>query len=125
VYVSYNEDIIFAASSRKRLRGCLLSAVELECDKNGGLREVGAEAVFQEVADLAPLPLVDLGSLGRDSLEKSLQVNIVENSVADLGCLSRIPDPTFFPSRIRTVSIPDPGSSSKNLCILTPKKAKK
>ncbi len=73
----YNKGIIFAASSRKRLRGCLLSAVELECDKNGGLREVGAEAIFQEVADLA-LPLVDLGSLGRDSLEKSLQVNILE-----------------------------------------------
>jgi hypothetical protein len=38
-----------------------------------------------------------------------------------------IPDPgsDFFPSRIRTVSIPDPGSSSKNLSILTPKKAKK
>ncbi len=36
------------------------------------------------------------------------------------GCgmfLPRIPDPTFFypGSRIRTVSIPDPGSSSKNL----------
>jgi hypothetical protein len=38
-----------------------------------------------------------------------------------------IPDPgsDFFPSRIRTVSIPDPGSSSKILSILTPKKAKK
>ncbi len=37
-----------------------------------------------------------------------------------------IPDPTFFHpgSRIRTVSIPDPGSS-KNLSILTPNKAKK
>ena len=37
-----------------------------------------------------------------------------------------IPDLTFFHhgSRIRTVSIPDPGSS-KNLSILTPKKAKK
>ncbi len=37
-----------------------------------------------------------------------------------------IPDPgsDFFPSRIRTVSIPDPGSSSKNLSILTPKKPK-
>jgi hypothetical protein len=37
---------------------------------------------------------------------------------------SRIPDPTFYHpgSRIRTVSIPDPGSS---LSILTPKKAKK
>ncbi len=42
------------------------------------------------------------------------------------ACLSRIPDPTFFHpgSRIRTVSIPDPGSS-KNFSILTPKKAKK
>jgi hypothetical protein len=48
-------------------------------------------------------------------------------SVADPVCLSRIPDPTFFHpgSRIRTVSIPDPGSSSKNLSILTLKKAKK
>ncbi len=38
-----------------------------------------------------------------------------------------IPDPgsDFFPSRIRTVSIPDPGSASKNLSILTPKKPKK
>jgi hypothetical protein len=37
-----------------------------------------------------------------------------------------IPDPTFFhlESRIRTVSIPDPGSLSKNLSILTQKKAK-
>jgi hypothetical protein len=48
-------------------------------------------------------------------------------SVADPGCLSRIPDPTFFHpgSRIRSVSITDPGSSSKNLSILTPKKPKK
>ncbi len=59
---------------------------------------------------------------------------MVFDSVADPGCLSRIPDPgsDFFPSRIpdpgsqiRTVSIPDPGSSSKNLSILTPKKALK
>ncbi len=52
---------------------------------------------------------------------------VVSFSVADPGCLSRIPDPTFFHpgSRIRTVFIPDPGSSSKNLSILTPKKAKK
>ena len=47
--------------------------------------------------------------------------------MADPGCFSRIPDPTFFHpgSRIRTVSIPDPGSASKNLSILTPKKTKK
>jgi hypothetical protein len=38
-----------------------------------------------------------------------------------------IPDPgsDFFPSRIQTFSIPDPGSSSKNLSILTPKNQKK
>ncbi len=35
------------------------------------------------------------------------------------------PGSDFFPCRIRTVPIPDPGSSSKNLSILTPKKAKK
>ncbi len=46
------------------------------------------------------------------------------SSVADPGCLSRIPDPTFFHpgSRIRTVSIPDPGSSSKNLSKKSQKK---
>jgi hypothetical protein len=34
------------------------------------------------------------------------------SSVADPGCLYRIPDPTFFHpgSQIRNVSIPDPGS---------------
>ncbi len=32
------------------------------------------------------------------------------------------PGSDFFSSRIRTVSIPDPGSASKNLSILTPKK---
>jgi hypothetical protein len=50
-------------------------------------------------------------------------------SVADPGCLSRIPDPTFsIPdpgSELSPSRIPDPGSSSKNLSILTPKKAKK
>jgi hypothetical protein len=47
--------------------------------------------------------------------------------VAYPGCLSRIPDPTFFHpgSRIRTVSIPDPGSSFKSLSILTAKNPKK
>jgi hypothetical protein len=56
--------------------------------------------------------------------DKLRQAKIKNISVADPGCLSRIPDPTFFHpgSRIRTVSILDPGSSSKNL---TPKKAKK
>ncbi len=56
-----------------------------------------------------------------------LTVDFPCSSVADPGCLSRIPDPTFFHPgpRIRTVSIPDPGSSSKNVSILTPKKAKK
>jgi hypothetical protein len=42
---------------------------------------------------------------------------------ADPGCLSRIPDPTFFHpgSRIRICSIPDPESTAKNLNILTQK----
>ncbi len=35
------------------------------------------------------------------------------------------PGSDFFPSGIRTVSIPDTGSASKNLSILTPKKPKK
>ncbi len=37
-------------------------------------------------------------------------------------CGSGMCVPDFFPSRIRTVSIPEPGSASKNLSILTPKK---
>jgi hypothetical protein len=34
----------------------------------------------------------------------------VINSVAIPGCLSRVPDPNFFPSRIQSFSIPDLGS---------------
>jgi hypothetical protein len=39
----------------------------------------------------------------QESLKVSLPI-----SVADPGCLSRIPDPIFFLSRIRIFSIPDP-----------------
>ena len=53
----------------------------------------------------------------------------VKCSVADPGCLSRIPDPTFFhpESRIRTVSILDPGSRIliKEFKYFNPKKSKK
>jgi hypothetical protein len=61
-------------------------------------------------------------------LKKSTGCQIpIFSSVAGPGCVSRISDPTFSHpgSRIRTVSIPDPGSSSKILSILTQKKAKK
>ncbi len=58
--------------------------------------------------------------------------SIIDNvlcSVADPGCLSRIPDPTFFHpgSRIRTVSITDPGSRIliKEFEYFNPKKSKK
>jgi hypothetical protein len=51
------------------------------------------------------------------------------SSDADPGCLSRNPDPTFFHpgSRIRTVSIPDPGSRIriKEFKYFNPKKNKK
>jgi hypothetical protein len=45
-----------------------------------------------------------------------------KSSVADPGCWSRI---RLFPSRIRSVSIPDPGYASKKLSILTTKQQKK
>ncbi len=50
-------------------------------------------------------------------------IGCAETSIADPGCLSRIPDPTFFHpgSEIFTSLIPDSGSSSKNLSILTQK----
>ena len=41
------------------------------------------------------------------------------------GMFIPYPGSDFFPSRIRTVSIPDLESASKNLSILTPKKPKK
>jgi hypothetical protein len=44
-----------------------------------------------------------------------LQQNTQDCSVADPGCSE------FFPSRIRIFPIPDPGSSTKNLSILTQK----
>ncbi len=48
----------------------------------------------------------------------------ISGSVAHPGCSSRIPDPNFFHPwiRIRIFPIPDPGSASKNVSILNPKK---
>ncbi len=42
--------------------------------------------------------------------------DIQNSSVADPGCLSRIPDPDFYPSRISDPGsrIPDPGSKNSN-----------
>jgi hypothetical protein len=40
-----------------------------------------------------------------EKIEKAISVS---NSVADPGCLSRIPDPDFYPSRI-----PDPTTAPK------------
>ena len=71
---------IFLVSSRQSLRGCLLAAVELEPDEDGEVREVGAKVTFQ-VTDPA-LPLVDLGTLGRDSLQKSLEEKGVSDSIS-------------------------------------------
>ncbi len=53
-----------------------------------------------------------------------IKVIFLKNQCCGSGMF--IPDPgsDFFPSRIRTVCIPDPGSSSKNLSILTPKTKK-
>jgi hypothetical protein len=74
-----------------------------------------------------PLQLLPLQLLEVTRIQRKIIRMILTTSVADPGCLSRIPDPTFFHpgSRIRTVSIPDPRSASKNLSILTPKKTKK
>jgi hypothetical protein len=41
--------------------------------------------------------------------ERIFRVFLVWSSVADPGCLSRIPDPDFYPSRI-----PDLGAKNKN-----------
>ncbi len=50
-------------------------------------------------------------------------VSRMEKNVGSGSKTSRIPDPIFFPSRIPDpkFSIPDPGSASKNLNILTEK----
>jgi hypothetical protein len=39
---------------------------------------------------------------------KNTQFNFIIGSIADPGCLSRIPDPDFYPSRI-----PDPKTATK------------
>ncbi len=61
--------------------------------------------------------------------EKGKTIAFLTVSVADPGCLSRIPDPTFFHpgSWIRTVSIPDPGSRIriKEFKYFNPKETKK
>ncbi len=54
------------------------------------------------------------------NVEKVLKLISLKGSVADPGCLSLIPDPTFFHpgSWIPIYSLPDPGFTSKNLSIL-------
>ncbi len=54
---------------------------------------------------------------------QKFQKIVTKNAV--LGIRDVYPWSDFFPSRIRTVSIPDLGSASKNLSILTKKKTKK
>ena len=48
------------------------------------------------------------GIIRRQILIRTTQVPRIEESVADPGCLSRIPDPDFYPSRI-----PDPKTATK------------
>jgi hypothetical protein len=61
------------------------------------------------------------------NLQKEINMISAKPSVADPGCLSRIPDPNFFHpgSRIQGQKGPDPvsgsASASKNLSILTQK----
>jgi hypothetical protein len=65
---------------------------------------------------------------GRPLLTCILWKNTGLASVADPGCLSRIPDPTFFHpwSELSPSRIPDPHQRNwKNLSILTPKKINK
>jgi hypothetical protein len=61
--------------------------------------------------------LAEAGLGGLEQRERNkLLINIYLSSVAVPGCLSRIRP--FYPSKIRIVSYPDPGSASKNLSIL-------
>ncbi len=51
-----------------------------------------------------------------ESWDKKLQINNMQKcNVADPGCLSRIPDPDFYPSRIMDLGsrIPDPKTATK------------
>jgi hypothetical protein len=92
----------------------------------GQLAQLAVLVVTSDGLDLRGIPVQtgDKVSPGVLIPYRTYYVRTVRYFVADPGCLSRIPDPTFFHpgSRIRTVFIPDPGSASNNLSILTPKK---
>jgi hypothetical protein len=59
-------------------------------------------------------PTPESGSESKFGSELALTKNAGTGSVADPGCLSRIPDPDFYPSRIPEPGsrIPDPGSKN-------------
>jgi hypothetical protein len=77
-----------------------------------------------ELLVLAGEPSQPLPQRWRDVLQIKIQIPaVLGGALPNLKQYSGIYD-IFFPFRIRTVSIPDPGSS-KNLSILTPKKSKK
>jgi hypothetical protein len=66
---------------------------------------------------LLPLPelVLQLKLNTYHSLHPVVFLSIVISSVADPGCLSRIPDPDFYPSRIPDLAsrIPDPKTATK------------
>jgi hypothetical protein len=59
--------------------------------------------------------LVSTGLTFRIGGRKYTVLKIAEISVADPGCLSRIPDPDFYPPRIPDLGswIPDPKTATK------------
>jgi hypothetical protein len=62
------------------------------------------------------LPLSAVQSIMMEKSAQAYKTSLVISSVADPGCLSRNPDPDFYPSQIpdpRT-RISDPGSKNSN-----------
>jgi hypothetical protein len=88
------QDFIIEAMKFHLLKGDLKLQMSLTSPRTKPRQPVGLPKVMLAIGGQAPKAI------------RSVSV-----SVADPGCLSRIPDPTFFHSgsRIRTVSIPDPG----------------
>ncbi len=98
----------------------------LEGDGRGGEAVCAAGPPAAQPAALQTLPEEPHRQTSRGWERECLYSSTVHGGG---GAVLRIrdvyPGSYFFPSRIRTVYIPDPGSASKNLSILTPQKKEK
>jgi hypothetical protein len=95
--------------------------------ENNGHVSGSSSSRDRESHPMRELPAIKSGRRSQQQPYPTFKVHISTGCFQWSQCCGSgmFPGSDFYPSRIRTFSIADPGSASKNLSILTPKKPKK